>query len=48
MNFERIILDSPPVRFLSDKSKKIVLPGFDKVPLYDVAVFFFQDYIFGW
>jgi membrane protein len=43
MNFERIILDSPPVRFISDKSKKIVLPGFDKVPLYDVAVFFFEQ-----
>jgi len=43
MNFERIILDSPPVRFLSGKSKKIILPGFDKVPLYDVAVFFFDQ-----
>jgi membrane protein len=43
MNFERIILDSPPVRFVSDKSKKIVLPGFDKVPLYDVGVFFFDQ-----
>jgi membrane protein len=43
MNFERIILDSPPVRFISDKSKKIVLPGFDKVPLYDVGVFFFSQ-----
>ena len=43
MNFERIILDSPPVRFFSDKSKKIILPGFDKVPLYDVGVFFFSQ-----
>lgn len=43
MNFERIILDSPPVRFISDKSKKIVLPYFDKVPLYDVGVFFFDQ-----
>lgn len=43
MNFERIILDSPPVRFVSGKSKKIVLPGFDKVPLYDVGVFFFDQ-----
>lgn len=43
MNFERIILDSPPVRFISDKSKKIVLPGFEKVPLYDVGVFFFEQ-----
>lgn len=43
MNLERIILDSPPVRFLSNKSKKIVLPGFEKVPLYDVTVFFFEQ-----
>jgi membrane protein len=43
MNFERIILESPPVRFISDKSKKIVLPGFDKVPLYDVGVFFLSQ-----
>src|SRR5687768_15870140 len=43
MNFERIILDSPPVRFISNKSKKVVLPGFDKVPLYDVGVFFFDQ-----
>jgi membrane protein len=43
MNLERIILDSPPIRFLSAKSKKIILPGFDQVPLYDVIVFFFQQ-----
>ena len=40
MNVERIILNSPPVRFLSEKSKLIVLPGFEGVPLYDVLVFF--------
>jgi len=40
MNVERIILNSPPIRFLSEKSKKIVLPGFDGVPLYDVIMFF--------
>ena len=43
MNVERIILNSPPVRFFIDKSKKIVLPGFDEVPLYDVMVFFKQQ-----
>src|SRR3977135_4075423 len=43
MNIENIILNSPPVKFLSDKSKKIILPGFDKVPLYDVLVFFSQQ-----
>jgi membrane protein len=40
MNVERIILSSPPIRFLSEKSKKIILPGFDGVPLYDVILFF--------
>ena len=40
MNVERIILNFPLIRFFIDKSKKIVLPGFDEVPLYDVMVFF--------
>jgi membrane protein len=40
MNVERIISNSPPVRFLSEKSKKIILPGFDGVPLFDVIMFF--------
>jgi len=40
MNVERIISNSPPIRFLSAKSKKIILPGFDGVPLYDVIMFF--------
>lgn len=40
MNVERIILNSPPIRFLAQKSKKIILPGFDRVPLYDVILFF--------
>ena len=40
---ERIVLNLPPVHFLTEKSKHIVLPGFDGVPLYDVGVFFFQQ-----
>jgi membrane protein len=40
---ERIILNTSVVRFLSNKSKHIVLPGFDGVPLYDVIVFFFSQ-----
>lgn len=40
---ERILLNLPPVRFVTDKCKHIVLPGFDGVPLYDVGVFFFQQ-----
>lgn len=37
---ERIILNTAPIRFLIEKSKKIILPGFDRVPLYDVIIFF--------
>src|SRR5215203_2805520 len=40
---ERIILNTSVVRFLSNKSKQIVLPGFDGVPLYDVILFFFSQ-----
>jgi membrane protein len=40
---ERILLNLPPTRFVTEKSKHIVLPGFDGVPLYDVVVFFFQQ-----
>ncbi len=40
---ERIILNLPPIHFLTEKSKRIVLPGFDGVPLYDVIVFFISQ-----
>ena len=40
---ERIIRNSLPVRFVISRSKKIVLPGFEGVPLYDVARFFVQQ-----
>lgn len=40
---ERLILNFPVVRFLINKSKHIVLPGFDGVPLYDVIVFFLSQ-----
>nr|WP_236065522.1 YihY/virulence factor BrkB family protein [Niastella soli] len=40
MNVERIILNSPPIRFFAEKSKKVILPGFDGVPLFDVIKFF--------
>jgi len=43
MNIERVILNSPPVQFVKEKSKKIVLPGFEQVPLYDVGVFFLEQ-----
>ena len=36
------IRNSKPVFFLAETAKKIVLPGFEKVPLYNVMKFFFQ------
>jgi membrane protein len=40
---ERIIVTTPPVSFLIRKSKQIILPGFQGLPLYDVARFFLQQ-----
>lgn len=40
---ERIVLNLPVIRFLIAKSKKIVLPGFDGLPLYDVIAFFIDE-----
>jgi membrane protein len=40
---ERIILTLPPVAFVIRKSKGIFLPGFEGVPLYDVANFFIKQ-----
>src|SRR5580704_10253177 len=40
---ERLILNAPVVRFAVAKSKQIVLPGFDHVPLYDVTKFFINQ-----
>ncbi|MBS1949003.1 MAG: YihY/virulence factor BrkB family protein [Bacteroidetes bacterium] len=40
LKIEKFIYDSFPFRFLADKSKKIILPGFEGVPLYDVITFF--------
>ncbi|MBS1598116.1 MAG: YihY/virulence factor BrkB family protein [Bacteroidetes bacterium] len=43
INVQQIILNSPLFRFLSQKSKKIILPGFERVPLYDVIKFFLNQ-----
>lgn len=40
-NLERVILTSKPVAFLIRKSKEIVIPGFQGLPLFDVVRFFF-------
>jgi membrane protein len=37
---ERIILTSAPFRFMRNRSKKLILPGFEGLPLYDVWRFF--------
>lgn len=37
----RAILFSPPVRLVVNYSKRVALPGFDNIPIYDVADFFF-------
>ncbi len=43
IKLERIILEWSPVSFLVNKSKKISLPGFEGLPLYDVVTFFLQQ-----
>lgn len=40
---EHFILNTRLVLFLSAASKKISVPGFDKVPLYDVIIFFVEQ-----
>src|SRR5689334_3198605 len=43
IKLQRIILNSPPVSFVIRKSKKMILPGFEGIPLYDVGKFFLQQ-----
>src|SRR5882724_2224139 len=43
INVQQTILNSAFFKFLSQKSKKIILPGFERVPLYDVAKFFLNQ-----
>lgn len=40
---KNIIFNSIPARFLVAKSKRIFLPGFHRIPLYDVVEFFVQQ-----
>ncbi|GEO08636.1 YihY/virulence factor BrkB family protein [Segetibacter aerophilus] len=40
---ERIIIQSKPASFIGRTSKKIILPGFHGVPLYDAFVFFIEQ-----
>ncbi len=41
--FERIIYKLPPIAFIIKESKRIIIPGFKGLPLYDVVRFFFQQ-----
>lgn len=41
--FEKMIVNLPPARFLAEKSKLVILPGFEGIPLYDVVVFFWKE-----
>ncbi len=41
--FERILITKTPLAFFIRKSKHIVLPGFEGVPLYDVIRFFYKQ-----
>lgn len=43
IDVEKVILNSRPVRWSVAKSKRLVLPGFDGAPLYDVIVFFLKE-----
>ncbi|MFY7964472.1 MAG: YihY/virulence factor BrkB family protein [Chitinophagaceae bacterium] len=40
---ERLIVEFPPIAFVIKKSKEIILPGFQGLPLYDVVTFFFRQ-----
>ncbi len=40
---ERIILTTPPIYFFIKKSKKMILPGFKGVPLFEVLQYFFRQ-----
>lgn len=40
---QRTIIEWTPIAFIIKKSKQIILPGFQGLPLYDVVVFFFQQ-----
>ncbi|HEY4205189.1 MAG TPA: YihY/virulence factor BrkB family protein [Puia sp.] len=40
IKLERKIYNSRPIRWMVNRSKKIVLPGFEGIPLYEVATFF--------
>ncbi len=43
IKLQRIILESPPIKPIINWSKKLLLPGFERIPLYDVVTFFLKQ-----
>ncbi|MGX5816991.1 YihY/virulence factor BrkB family protein [Chitinophaga lutea] len=43
IDVEKLVLESRPVQWLVTRSKRLVLPGFEGIPLYDVIVFFLKE-----
>lgn len=43
IKLQRLLLNTSPVRFAIRKSKKIIIPGFEKLALYDVVSFFLKQ-----
>jgi len=43
IKLQRIILSWPPIDYVVKKSKTLVIPGFQGMPVYDVVVFFFRQ-----
>lgn len=43
IKLQRILIESRPVKTVINWSKKLVLPGFERLPLYDVLHFFFKQ-----
>ncbi len=41
--FEKILINLPPIAFIIKKSKHLYIPGFKRIPLFDVIKFFFQQ-----
>lgn len=43
IKLQRIILESPPIKPIINWSKRLLLPGFERIPLYDVVAFFLKQ-----
>lgn len=43
LKIQRIFVRSKPIKFLINRSKKLILPGFEGLPLYDVIRFFIKQ-----